>query len=334
MWANPLSINVGINYGPANQALLMAAGYLNDLYMTLGNAAWANSLNPTIGFGTDNSTYGAVATLSFVFRGRGAHAAGAEPGAVARAGRQPVARAWMCLRSITDCTGITPTALDAGEVIYALNYNITDQNGDGMVNAADAHIMFPQGHGDAYGHYLTALMNYYELLMNPNFDWVPQAQAVIVLGAAVTVNYQNETKFAPSAAALARTGRQIFDLEWRQDYQPGTANGWGYFATNYVGQYTYIDNNGNTQHITRYWGMDHWASRVGQGTYLNWVVGNSILPPIRTPIRTTRACRSWTARRCRISQELPATAAALEADMDNANAGLHPAGPGAKRHSV
>jgi hypothetical protein len=26
------------------------------------------------------------------------------------------------------------------------------------------------------------------------------------------------------------------------------------------------------------WGMDHWASRVGQGTYLNWVVGNAILP--------------------------------------------------------
>ena len=64
-----LSINAGINYGPANQALLTAAGYLNDLYTTLGNDAWANSLNPTIGFGTDNETYGAVATASFVFEG-------------------------------------------------------------------------------------------------------------------------------------------------------------------------------------------------------------------------------------------------------------------------
>ena len=30
--------------------------------------------------------------------------------------------------------------LDAGQVIYALNYNISDQNGDGRVNAADAQI--------------------------------------------------------------------------------------------------------------------------------------------------------------------------------------------------
>ena len=65
-----LSINSGINYGPANNALLTASGYLHDLYMTLGNAAWANSLNPTIGFGTDNQTYGAVATASFCFEGR------------------------------------------------------------------------------------------------------------------------------------------------------------------------------------------------------------------------------------------------------------------------
>jgi hypothetical protein len=113
----------------------------------------------------------------------------------------------------------------AGEVIYALNYDITDQNGDGVVNAADAEIMFPQGHGDAYGHYLTALTEYYKLLMNPNFDWVPQAQTVLILGADVTVNYQNESKFASTAAALARTGRQIFDLTWRQDYTPGTAGG-------------------------------------------------------------------------------------------------------------
>ena len=34
-----LSIGGGINYGPANDALLLAAGYLNDLYMILGNEA-------------------------------------------------------------------------------------------------------------------------------------------------------------------------------------------------------------------------------------------------------------------------------------------------------
>jgi len=185
--------------------------------------------------------------------------------------------------------------------------------------------MFPQGHGDAYGHYLTAMMNYYKLLMNQHFTWIPQAQAVQVLGAAVTVNYENETKFAAAAAALARTGRQIFDLEWRQDYKPGTSSGWAYFATNHIGQYPYVDNNGHTQHVTRYWGMDHWASRVGQGTYLNWVVGNSLLPYADTnpndqgvQIVDRQTVQEFT--------ELPATAAALETDMDNANAGFTPLG--------
>ena len=319
-----LTINDGINYGPANQALLTAAGYLNDLYMTLGNVAWANSLNPTIGFGTDNLTYGSVATASFCFEGE-VPTLLAQNLALLR-GRDDSLSPGVDLPPVYNRLYWNYTyGIDAGETIYALNYNITDQNGDGVVNAADAQIMFPQGHGDAYGHYLTAMLNYYKLLMNPNFDWVPQAQTVLILGAAVTVNYENETKFAAAAAAVARTGRQIFDLEWRQDYTPGTSGGWAYFATNYIGQYTYIDNNTNTQHITRYWGMDHWASRVGQGTYLDWVVGNSILP-FKDSNPNDQGVQIVDRQTVQDLQELPATASALEADMDNANAGFTPLG--------
>ena len=124
---------------------------------------------------------------------------------------------------------------------------------------------------------------------------------------------------------MARTGRQVFDLEWRQDYHPGTAGGWDYFATNYTGQFSYTALDSSSKPITRYWGMDHWAARVGQGAYLNWVVGNAILPPkdtnpsdqgIEIVDRTT------------VSElaELPATAAALENDLDSANAGFTPLG--------
>jgi len=319
-----LSINDGINYGPANQALLLAAGYLNDLYMTLGNDAWANSLNPTIGFGTDNTTYGSIATSQFVFEGE-------EPTLLAQnlallRGRDDSLEPGVDVSPVYNHLWWNYTyGIDAGEVIYALNYNITDQNGDGVVNAADAAIMYPQGHGDAYGHYLTALMNYYELLMNPNFDWVPHSEAVLVLGATVAVNYQDEQKFAASAAALARTGRQIFDLEWRQDYRPGTSAGWSFFATNHVGQYTYTDNHQQTQPITRYWGMDHWASRVGQGTYINWVVGNAILPP-KDPNPNDQGIQIVDRTTVQDLSELPQTAAALETDMDNANAGFTPLG--------
>lgn len=65
-----LSIGGGINYGPANDALLLAAGYLNDLYTVLGNEAWADASNPTIGIGTKDNTYGDVATALFSFKGQ------------------------------------------------------------------------------------------------------------------------------------------------------------------------------------------------------------------------------------------------------------------------
>ena len=51
--------------------------------------------------------------------------------------------------------------IDSGEVIYALNYNIQEYFSggtlDGVINADDAAKMYPTGHGDAYGHYLTRL---------------------------------------------------------------------------------------------------------------------------------------------------------------------------------
>lgn len=321
-----LSINAAppINYGLANQALLLASGYLNDFYTILGNDAWANSQNPTIGFGSSDSTYGSVATSSFVFEGQ-------EPTLLAQnlsflRGRND---------SVSPGVNVPPVynhlwwnytyGISAGETIYALNYNITDQDGSGVVNANDARIMYPQGHGDAYGHYLTALGNYYTLLLNPSFDWVPRAQVVSVLGAAVAVNYQDEQKFATTAAALARTGEQIFNLTFRESYLPGTASGWSRYATTYSGRYTYKDPNNVTRPITTYWGLDHWASRVGQGNYLNWVVGNSILPSVDDD-PNHQGIQKVDRTTVTALQELPATAEALERDMDNANAGYTPLG--------
>ena len=51
--------------------------------------------------------------------------------------------------------------IDSGEVIYAVNYNIKENLSegefDGVIDAEDAAKMYPTGHGDAYGHYLSAL---------------------------------------------------------------------------------------------------------------------------------------------------------------------------------
>jgi hypothetical protein len=98
--------------------------------------------------------------------------------------------------------------INSGEPIYATNYNIKEKSGsvnaNGVLDAADAQHMFPQGHGDAYGHYLTALTGYYKLLTSPAFTWTPSTEGVTVLGQTVQVDYQDERKFAAAAAALDR----------------------------------------------------------------------------------------------------------------------------------
>lgn len=315
-----LSIESGYNYGPANDALLLAAGYLNDLYMFLGNEAWADAANPTIGIGTADNTYGDIATALFSFKGQVPSLLEEE---------------LMLLRGRDDFfqpgVEITPVynrlvwnytrGIDAGEVIYALNYNILEnpnQSPDGVIDAEDAARMFPQGHGDAYGHYLTALKGYYSLLMNSKFDWVPRIEAVNVLGQPVSVDYQDERKFTAAAAAVARAGRQVFDLTWRKDYRPVHRDGWSHMAPK-------RENTQRQVASTRQWGMDHWASRTFQGAYMNWVVGNSMLPDV-DPNPNHEGIQKVDRTTVPELKELATLAAGLQTALDNAEAGLSPLG--------
>lgn len=314
-----ISIGGGINYGPANDALLLAAGYLNDLYMILGNEAWADAANPTIGIGTKNNTYGDIATALFSFRGQLPTLL--EEELTLLRGRDDFLLPGVELRPVYNRLIWNFTrGIDAGEVIYSLNYNILDQNTDGRVDADDARRLYPQGHGDGYGHYLTAIKGYYSLLLDPNFSWVPRIEAVTVLGKPVSVDYQDERKFAAAAAALARAGKQIVDLTWRRDYQSGSAAGWGHLSA--------TRENATTRNLTttRFWGTDHWASRTGQGAYFNWIVGNAILPdedPDPTHAGSIQQVDRTTVPELK---ELPQIAGALQTSMDNAEGGLTPLG--------
>ncbi|MBI4660165.1 MAG: hypothetical protein HY735_15100, partial [Verrucomicrobia bacterium] len=312
-----LSINSGINYGPANDALLLAAGYINDLYMLIGNEAWADAANPTIGIGTKDKTYGDIATALFSFKGQ-LPSLLEEELALLR-GRDDFLLPGVELRPVYNRLIWNFTrGIDAGEVIYSLNYNILDEDRSGAVNAEDARRLFPQGHGDAYGHYLTALKGYYALLLNSNFDWVPRIEAVNVLGKAVSVDFLDERKFAAAAAAAARAGKQIFDLTWRKDYKSGQGNGWAHFTPTRV-------NTSRKVSSTRYWGMDHWASRVGEGTYLNWMVGNAILPDV-DPDPSHEGIQKIDRKTVPELKELPAVVESLQTAMDNAEAGMTPLG--------
>lgn len=318
-----LSIDAGINFGPANDALLLAAGYINDLYMLVGNEAFADAANPTIGIGTKDSTYGDIATSLFAFKGQ-LPSVLSEELALLR-GRDDVFQPGVETSPVYNRLVWNFTrGIDSGEVIYALNYNILDQDNDGAVGAGDAAHLFPQGHGDAYGHYLTANKGYYSLLMNNDFDWVPRVEAVTILGKPVSVDYVDERKFATAAAALARTGRQIFDLTWRQDYQPGEARGWEHLATNRVSRRVAVQGTA-TNRIVREWGADQWASRTMQGTFFNWVVGNAILPA-EDPDPTHEGIQKIDRTTVPELQDLVTTAVGLQTASDNAEGRLNPLG--------
>lgn len=263
----------GINFGPANDALLLAAGYLNDLYNFLGDEAVADAANPTIGIGTGDGELGSISSSMFAFKGQVGTLLEEELALIR--GRDDMLMPGVRTSPAYNRLYWNYTrGIDSGEVIYALNYNINeDQDGDfdGVINAEDAQKMYPQGHGDSYGHYLSALKGYYKLIADNDFTWVPRIEAVLILGKPVAVDYFDERKFAKTAARLSSAGNKAAELTWRKDYYPDKNQGWGHLGAE-------VSKFNEKTGVIRNWGFDHWASRTGAGSYLNWVVGNSMLP--------------------------------------------------------
>lgn len=313
-----ISVDAGFDYAPANDALLLAAGYLNDLYTLLGNEAYADAANPTISI-DDSDTVTEVNTSRFSFEGQVSSVMGEEL-ALLR-GRDDFLSPGVTVAPAYNRLYWNYTrGINSGEALYASNYNITEKSGsstaDGTVDAADAQRMFPQAHGDAYGHYLSALKGYSRLLQNPNFTWTPRAESVTVLGQPISIDYQDERKFARAALNIARTAEQVVELTHRESYSDDTSAGWGHLS----------DGTSNSRTgITREWGLDEWTSRATQGAYYNWVLGNSILPEVDDDPNHTGI---QVIDRSTVSEltQLPAIATSFQTKQDNANAYLNPLG--------
>ena len=268
--AESMSLQLGINDADANKQLQLAVARLADLYNLLGDEAYTDALNPTIGFGANFNTpekcdlnldYGALSSTMFAFDNQVPTLLDEELALLrGRSGdNAPSTRlspfynrlVWNFTKGIT-----------AGEVAYAVNYDISGDN-DGVMDETDAAEMYPQGHGDAYGHYLSALSGYYRLLRNPYFSWGPPAMGeMVVSDAALNVDYYDEAQFAKSAYNVAKVAAEVVDRTARKAYRDsGGARGAGYLDAE----------------KTRNFGYGEWASRGGYGALANWAVANALL---------------------------------------------------------
>ena len=262
------SIDAGSSSPSVDKTLLLAAGYLNDLYMILGDEAADDATNPTLQISGMSGGL-SVNSARYSFEGQ-----------VASLLEETLAL-WRGRDNSQTPTDIAPAynrlywnyvnGIASGEPVYSENYNIKEKTGtaaNGVIDAADAQRIYPQGHGDAYGHYLTALKGYYKLLTNDVFEWQPIAESVSILGQQVGVDYKDERKFAKAAVAVAKAGYKVLDLTARQNFKDSDTEGWASFS----------EQKQTAKGLVRYWGTDEWAARTYQGAYLSWVNGNAMLP--------------------------------------------------------
>jgi ELWxxDGT repeat protein len=300
-----------------DNTLLLAAGRLADLFMVLGNEAYADAADPTIGFGTEHGEYGAEASSLFCFQNitpslleeELALLRGRDNSVAPRVDTSPYYNRlpWNLSRDVV-----------GGEVAYALNYELTDVTNadgdgeDGFIDEYDAAVLYPQGHGDAWGHYLSAMGHYYRLLHTDLFDWRPRVETITLGGQNLEVDYLDERKFAKAAAAKARTGAEIVSLTHRS-----------LFGSENTGHATgYRDD--NAADTNRAWGVCEWASRAGQGALLDWVAANAMLPTNSPATGMRKVDRNTVTELGEIAEH----AGAIQSTADAADAGFNPLGFG------
>lgn len=306
--AMDLSINLSspITTPGINTALQLAATRLSDFYMVLGNEAYADAQAPTIAYGDDSmdfaTDYGAFASSMFCFQN--------EVGSL-------VEEELSLLRGVPEFYGrpvynrlFWNFTKSLGEVAYTVNYNITDYNRDGFVNESDAMSLFPQGHGDAWGHYLTAVKSHYRLLQHPYYNWISRAEQYNLLDVVIDVDYLDERRFAEAAAARAKTGAEIVNLTYRSRYVEDPDGQWqGYTDTD----------------TDRAWGVDGWARRAGQGALFDWITANALIPSEDTNT-AHNALQKIDRSTVTAIQTLSSELGEIQSQYDSANNGLNPLG--------
>ena len=316
--------------GSLSLALQMAAGRIAELYVVLGNEALADAMNPTVDLGKDAAVDDGAESSIFPFmnvcenlldeelcllRGR-------DLSYDYRYAKENLVEPWaspyynrLIWNYSSDIMG--------GQVAYTLNYGITDMKGDknGLTDVSDAQAMYPQGHGDAYGHFLSAVKGYYMLLRHKNFGWPSQIESTLAYGGAalITCSYMHEKRFAIAAAQKARTAEMVVSRTARWNYEQGVQDPWLGAEDDQFDEYE-ID--GKTE--SRRWGVDEWATRGHLGAYYDWLTVNSVLPVTNT---TDTGLLQMIDRQSTLElTEIVEAAQAMQRDADQFDAGLNPLG--------
>lgn len=302
------TIDLGVQYPPADQALILMAGNLADFYMLLGNEAYGDAADPTIGIGPE---YQADPSAIFCFQDQ-----------------LPTNQNSLIYEELTllrgrdnrdTATNRAPVynrlfwnfTLGDGEVAYVNNYGILDKDGDQDIDEDDAHIMYPQGHGDAWGHYLTAIKFYYDLLRHPSFNWQIRPESVLVNQTPVQVSYTHERKFARAAAAKAKCGGEILNLTYREQYVDNPTEQWKGYQDSVSG---------------RGWGVGDWARRVHMGAQFDWLVANYLLPATDGDPDHQGTLKQVDRTTVTEIREISSLAMEIQSRLDETDAGLNPLG--------
>ncbi|MCP5517159.1 MAG: hypothetical protein H7A45_07885 [Verrucomicrobiales bacterium] len=238
-----------------NQALLLAATRLAHLYELLANEAYADAQNSSLPVA--NTPELALANpYTFAFQNQVPDLLHEE----------------LALLRGTDFLKSYPAfnrlfwnyAKGLSEAAYNVNYHIVDVTLDGIIDEHDAATLYPMGHGDAWGHYLSAGKMHYELLRRAGFDWRTRPELYSLLDNVIPADYLDEKSFAQIAAARARAGAAIVQETYRAAYVADPDGQWQ----------GYTDN----ADPARGWGVSEWSKRAGQGAWFDWLTGNAIVP--------------------------------------------------------
>jgi hypothetical protein len=297
-----LSINLStpVSTPAIANALQLASTRISDFYMLLANEAYTDAQDPTIGIGGGTVDPGALTPFVFSFQNQMSSLLEEEL-ALLRGADDFFARP-VYNRLFWNFTK------GEGEAAYALNYNISDINADGFVDEFDAMILYPQGHGDAWGHYLTAARKQYDLLRHPFFNWVSRSEFYNLMDIVLKVDFLDERKFAQVAASKARAGAEIVTSTYRDNYvEDATAQWQGYTDVN----------------ADRAWGVQDWARRAGQGAYFDWITANALLPA-QHPNETLQGIQKVDRSVNDDVRVISANLNQIQQTFDDANRGLNP----------